>query len=93
MERLDECETFEDGRPNTIGQVLTDYLASLPSSTGEVGGSVMKQVWCRPGKTGIFGLLLCLYWQVEYAGARNDWDKNLKCVENIFNAFLSDPGL
>ena len=78
---------------DTFGQVLTDYLAGLPSSTGKVGGSIMKQVWCWPGKTGIFDLLLCLYWQVEYAGARNDWDKNLKCVENIFNAILSDPGL
>ena len=78
---------------DTFRQVLTDYLASLPSSTGKVGGSIMKQVWCRPGKMGIFGLLLCLYWQAEYAGAGNDWDKNLKCVENIFNAILSDPGL
>ena len=78
---------------DTFRQVLTDYLASLPSSTGEVGGSIMKQVWCQPGKMGIFGLLLCLYLQAEYAGAGDDWDKNLKCVENIFNAILSDPGL
>ena len=78
---------------DTFRQVLTDYLASLPSSTGEVGGSIMKQVWCQPGKMGIFGLLLCLYWQAEYAGAGDDWDKNLKCVENIFNAILSNPGL
>ena len=78
---------------DTFEQVLTNYLAGLPLSTGEVGGSIMKQVWCWPGKMGIFGLLLCLYWQVEYAGARNDWNKNLKCVENIFNAILSDPGL
>ena len=61
---------------DTFGQVLTNYLVGLPSSTGEVGGSVMKQVWCWPGKMGIFGLLLCLYWQVEYEGAGNDWDKN-----------------
>ena len=78
---------------DTFRQVLTNYLASLPSSTSKVGGSIMKQVWCQPGKTGIFDLLLYLYWQAEYAGARNDWDKNLKCVENIFNTILSDPGL
>ena len=78
---------------DTFRQVLTDYLAGLPSSTSEVGGSVMKQVWCQPGKMGIFDLLPCLYWQAEYAGAGNDWDKNLKCVENIFNAILSNPGL
>ena len=65
-----------------FGQVLTDYLTGLLSSTAK---------W--PEKMGIFGLLLCLYWQAEYAGARNDWDKNLKCTENIFNAILSNPGL
>ena len=31
-------------------QVLTNYLAGLPSSTSKVGGSVMQQVWCQPGK-------------------------------------------
>ena len=54
---------------DTFRQVLTNYLASLPSSTSEVGGSIMKQVWCQPGKTGIFDLLLYPYWQAEYAGA------------------------
>ena len=77
----------------TFGQVLTDYLAALPSSTHKSGGTVMDQIWCRPGKTGIFGLLVCLYWQAEYSGAGNDWIKNLKCVWNILNAILSDPGL
>ena len=66
----------DDQTPSdTFRQVLTDYLTGLPSNTGEVGGSIMKQVWCWPGKMGIFGLLLCLYWQAEYAGAGNDWDK------------------
>ena len=86
--RLDSPKPTE-----TFGQVLTDYLAALPSSTRKSGGTVMDQIWCRPGKTGIFGLLVCLYWQAEYSGAGNDWIKNLKCVRNIFNAILSDPGL
>ena len=70
-------------------QILTNYLAALPSSTLKSRGIVMDQIWCCLGKTSIFSLLVCLYWQVEYSGAGHDWNKNLKCMWNIFNAILS----
>jgi hypothetical protein len=76
-----------------FGQVFTKYLNELPSSTMAIKGTVMTEVWCRPGKTGIIGLLLCLYWQAEYSGAGNDWKANSKRVEYIFNAILAEPEL
>jgi hypothetical protein len=53
-------------------KVFTDYLKSLPSTTLKAGGTVGMPMWCRPGKTGVPGLLLCLYWQAEYAGVGNN---------------------
>ena len=41
----------------------------------------------------ILGLLLCLYWQVEYSGAGIDWKANIQCIEEIFNAILVLPEL
>jgi len=77
----------------SFGQVLTDYLKGLPLSVLKIGGTVMTQLWCRPGKTGILGLILCLYWQAEYSGAGHDWNVNMKCVEHIFNVILAEPDL
>jgi hypothetical protein len=76
-----------------FGKVFTDYLNGLLSTPSDVGGAVMAAVWCRPGKTGILGLLLCLYWQAEYSGGGNDWQANMKCVEGIFSAILAEPTL
>jgi hypothetical protein len=53
----------------------------------------MDNIWCRPGKTGILSLLLCIYWQTEHSGAGNDWDSNVQYVEGIFNAILAVPEL
>ena len=81
-------------RPAEIfGTVFTDYLNKLPSSTMAIGGTVMTEIWCRPGKTGIIGLLLCLYWQAECSGAGNDWKMNITRVGYIFNAILGQPEL
>jgi hypothetical protein len=77
----------------SFGHVITNYLNRLPSTTLTIGGTVMTEIWCRPGKTGILGLILCLYWQAEHSGAGNNWMKNMKCVEGIFNAILADPDL
>jgi hypothetical protein len=78
---------------DTFGQVLSDYFCRLPSHVSRVGGTVMDQAWCHPGRTGILRLLLCLYWQAEYSGTGPDWDSNIKHVENIFNAILEHPDL
>jgi hypothetical protein len=77
----------------SFGQVFTDYLNGLKSSTQVVGGTVMDEIWCCPGKTGVIGLILCLYWQAEFSGAGNDWKANIKLVENILNAILAEPDL
>jgi hypothetical protein len=76
-----------------FGKVFTDYLNGLPLAPSEISGAVMAAVWCRPGKTGILGLLLCLYWQAEYSGSGNDWQANMKHVEGIFSAILAEPTL
>ena len=39
-------------------KVFTEYLKGLPPTTIQCGGTVMVQIWCRPGQTGIIGLLL-----------------------------------
>ena len=75
--------------PESFGKVFTNYLKGLPSTVLEIGGTVMTEIWCRPGKTGIMGLLLCLNWQAVYSGAGRDWEGNMKCVEAIFNAILA----
>jgi hypothetical protein len=81
-------------RPSeSFGKTFTDYLKQLPSDTAQVGGTVMDHIWCRPGKTGILGLLLCIYWQAEHSGAGNDWESNIQYVEGIFNAILAVPEL
>ena len=78
---------------DTFGKVLTDYLNGLPSTASDIGGTVMAAIWCRPGKTSILGLLLCLYWQAEYSGGGKDLQANMKHVEGIFNAILAEPTL
>ena len=55
--------------------------------------SLTVPLWCRQGKTGIIGLILCLYWQDTFSGAGNDWKANMQRVENIFNAILAGPEL
>jgi hypothetical protein len=84
-----------DAKPpsDSFGKVFTDYLRGLPTSSMKVGGTVMAEVWARPGKTGVIGLLLCLYWQAEYSGAGKDWNDNIKHIDSIFNAILAIPEL
>ena len=74
-------------------KAFTGYLKGLPSSTMKNNGTVMTEIWCRPGKTGIIGLLLCLNWQAVYSGAGNDWKQNMKRVEGILNAISAEPNL
>ena len=74
---------------DTFGNVFTEYLNGLQLTAKESTNTVMSAIWCRSGKTGILGLLLCLYWQAEYSGARRDWESNMKCVESIFNTILT----
>ena len=74
-------------------KVFTDYLSSLPASTHAIGGTVMDQPWSRSGRTGVVGLVLCLYWQAVYSGAGKDWHVNFKLIERIFNAILAIPEL
>ena len=78
---------------NTFGQHFTNYIKRLPTDVWKEGGTVMQQVWCHSGKTGILGLLLCLYWQAEYCGTGHARKGNIKAVEQIFNAILLEPDL
>jgi hypothetical protein len=77
----------------SFGKVFTAYLHSLPSGTDTIGGTVMDQAWSRPGRTGVIGLILCLYWQAVYSGAGKDWRANIEHTERIFNAILAIPEL
>jgi hypothetical protein len=76
-----------------FGKVFTEYLRGLPASTHAIGGTVMDQAWSRSGRTGVIGLVLCLYWQAVYSGAGKDWHTNFKLIECIFNAILAIPEL
>jgi hypothetical protein len=79
--------------PDSFGQRFTDYLQGVPSSSQDNRDNVMSEMWTRPGKTGIIGLLLCLYWQAEYSGGGKDWELNMDRVKCIFNAILAIPEL
>src|SRR5271156_6722078 len=54
-----------DARPpsESFGKTFTTYLSQYSSNVEDMAGTVMSNTWCRPGKTGILGLLVCLYWQ------------------------------
>jgi len=81
-------------RPSELfGKVFTEYIQGLPASITTIGGSVMSEAWCCSGKTGIIGLVLCLYWQAEYSGAGKDWERNIERVEGIFNTLIATPEL
>jgi hypothetical protein len=84
-----------DAKPpsESFGNTFTTYLSQYPPNAADMAGTVMSNTWCRSGKTGILGLLVCLYWQAEYSGAGNDWELNLERVEGIFNAILALPDL
>ena len=74
---------------DTFGNVFTEYLNGLQLTAKESTNTVMSAIWCHSRKTGILGLLLCLYWQAGYSGAGRDWESNMKCVESIFNTILT----
>lgn len=76
-----------------FGKVWTAFLASLKINTFPDGDAILEEVWCRPGKTGIVSFILGLYWQAEYSGGGNDWQRNMGLVEDIFNKILSAPKL
>jgi len=82
-------KTDVDRPPKAFGMVLTDYLKGVPSSRPEGRSTVMSEIWCRPGVTGIIGLLVCLHWQAKDSGAQNEWMENVKRVEHIYNSILS----
>ena len=96
MERVDECEADEDRCETPIGHFRKGVHRLFEWTTIDHiehwwycdGGNMVP-----PGKTGILGLLLCLYWQAEYSGGGNDWKANIKRVESIFSAILAEPTL
>jgi len=76
-------KTDAKGPSESFRKVFTAYLNGLPSSTMAIQGTVMTEIWCRPGKTGIISLLLCLYWQAEYS-VQDMVGKRMSSVLNIF---------
>jgi len=79
--------------PKAFGKVLTEYLKGLPSTTLEGSATVTTEIWCRPGVTGIIGLLHCLHWQANFPGSRKEWKANVKRVEHIYTAIIAIPHL
>lgn len=77
----------------TFGKVWTTYLSRLPITEWENASDILKEVWCRPGQTGVVFFLLGTYWQGEYCGTGKDWHNNVKRVEKLFNILLSNPAL
>jgi len=76
-----------------FGNVWTSYLKALPVGRWKGKGGILKELWCRPGKTGCFHFLLGLHWQALYSGAGNDWTSNVQLVHELFKLILSDPQL
>ena len=78
---------------DSFGRIFTQYLNGLLTGVLKPGGIVMQQMWCRPGKTGTLGLLLCLFWQAQYSGVETEWNNNINSVKQILNAIISEPSL
>lgn len=77
----------------SFGNVWTTFLSGLTVSDWERTSTILEEVWCRPGLTGIVFFLLGTYWQAEYSGTGKDWYNNVKRVEQIFHIILSHPEL
>jgi hypothetical protein len=44
-----------------FGKTFTKYLCSLPASTHAIGGTILDQPWFHSGRTGVIGIVFCLY--------------------------------
>ena len=96
MEGLDVLKEYEDRLPEVCGQPqmhLYPVPQRTPTGVLKPGGIVMQQMWCRPGKTGTLGLLLCLFWQAQYSGVGPEWNNNINSVKQILNAIILEPSL
>jgi hypothetical protein len=76
-----------------FGNEFTNYLVGLPWSSLADSNSIMDEIWCHPGRTGIIVLLVGLYWQALYSRSKKKWASNLEWVETIFHAILNAPVL
>ena len=74
----------------SFSKVFTMYLSGLPSGATVTNCTIMNEMWCCQGKTGIIRLILCLYWQPSFSGTGNDWKANMQHVEDIFNTILME---
>ena len=88
MEGLDVLKEYEDRLPEACGQLRTNLY---PYLNGLLTGIVMQRMWCRPGKTGTLGLLLCLFWQAQYSGVEPEWNNNINSVKQILNYIGAIP--
>jgi hypothetical protein len=76
-----------------FGDVWTTFLSRLTISEWETTSDIIKEMWCRPGPTGVVLFLLGTYWQSEYSGTGKSWYTNIKRVESIFNCILANPAV
>ena len=86
----------QDGKPPSgdgFRKIWMEFLRALPIAKWKKDKTILEEMWCRPGKTGIIVFVLGLYWQAEYSGAGHDWKQNLKCVGEIFDLILAHPDL
>ena len=71
-----------------FGKVLMQYLKGPPSTTLAGSATVVTEIWCCPGVTGIVRLLLCLCWQANSPGSQKDLKANIKRVGSIYSAII-----
>lgn len=88
--KLAEDHPLPDGG---FGAIWTTFLSGLPTSEWGKSIDIIKEMWCRPGPTGIVFFLLGTYWQAEYSGTGKGWYTNVKRIEHIFNIILDNPAL
>lgn len=77
----------------TFGDTWTAFLSRLTISEWENTSDVIKEMWCRPGPTGVVLFLLGTYWQSEYSGTGKSWYTNVKRVQSLFNIILANPAV
>ena len=61
----------------SFGKEFTRYLEQLPWDSMIGGDEILKQIWCRPGRSGVIVLLVGLYWQAVYSGGGKEWKGNI----------------
>lgn len=90
---INKNKLFDGHHPGSkFSKIWTKFVAGISlSKKGKC--NILKEMWCRPGRTRVIIFLLAIFWQAEYCGSRKDWLANTEHIDSLFNLILNHPDL